>query len=82
MTPEELARIKIDKQLNDAGWDIVSRMDYMPNTALYMLDELSNLSNMSEGHKDLLTKIINTAYQEGKLDGLRQFYNPNISDNE
>lgn len=54
----------------------------MPNTALYMLDELSNLSNMSEDHKDLLTKIINTAYQEGKLDGLRQFYNPNISDNE
>ena len=33
MLPEELARIKIDKQLNDAGWDIVSRMDYIPNTA-------------------------------------------------
>ena len=33
MLPEELARIKIDKQLNEAGWDIVSRMDYIPNTA-------------------------------------------------
>ena len=26
MLPEELARIKIDKQLSDAGWDIVSRI--------------------------------------------------------
>lgn len=33
MLPEELARIKIDKQLNGAGWDIVSRLDYVPNTA-------------------------------------------------
>ena len=24
MLPEERARIKIDKQLNNAGWDIVS----------------------------------------------------------
>ena len=32
MLPEELARIKIDKQLSDAGWDIVSRMEYIPNT--------------------------------------------------
>lgn len=33
MLPEESARIKIDKQLSDAGWEIVSRMDYVPNTA-------------------------------------------------
>lgn len=26
MLPEERARIKIDKQLNEAGWDIVTRM--------------------------------------------------------
>ena len=26
MLPEEKARVKIDKQLIDAGWDIVSRM--------------------------------------------------------
>lgn len=31
--PEQLARIKIDKQLCEAGWDIVSRMDYIPNNA-------------------------------------------------
>lgn len=30
MKPEESARVKIDKQLNNAGWDIVSRLDYLP----------------------------------------------------
>lgn len=33
MLPEELARIKIDKQLNAAGWDIVSRNEYIPNNS-------------------------------------------------
>ena len=31
MLPEEKARVKIDKQLNNAGWDIVDRQDYLPN---------------------------------------------------
>lgn len=30
MTPEERARVKIDKQLNTVGWDIVSRDEYIP----------------------------------------------------
>lgn len=30
MTPEERARVKIDKQLINAGWDIVSRDEYVP----------------------------------------------------
>ena len=30
MKPEEAARVKIDKQLNSAGWDIVSRDEYIP----------------------------------------------------
>ena len=30
MLPEENARIKIDKQLKTAGWDIVSRDEYIP----------------------------------------------------
>jgi type I restriction enzyme R subunit len=33
MLPEEKARIKIDKQLVDAGWDIVSRNEYVPDSA-------------------------------------------------
>lgn len=32
MLPEEMAREKIDKQLKRAGWDIVSRDEYTPNT--------------------------------------------------
>ena len=33
MTPEEKARVKIDKQLIGAGWDIVSRDEYVPRSA-------------------------------------------------
>lgn len=33
MLPEERARIKIDKQLINAGWDVVSRHEYVPNSA-------------------------------------------------
>lgn len=32
MLPEEKARIKIDKQLRNAGWDIVSRNEYLSNS--------------------------------------------------
>lgn len=31
MTPEEKARVKIDKQLNDAGWAVVGRDEYVWN---------------------------------------------------
>lgn len=40
MLPEELARIKIDKQLNEAGWDIVSRDEYVPNNAVAVKEAL------------------------------------------
>ena len=33
MLPEEKARARIDKQLIDAGWDIVSRDEYVPKSA-------------------------------------------------
>ena len=33
MLPEEKARVKIDKQLTAAGWDIVSRDEYVPHSA-------------------------------------------------
>lgn len=32
MLPEEKARVKIDKQLRNAGWDIVDRNEYLPNS--------------------------------------------------
>lgn len=40
MLPEEKARVKIDKQLNNAGWDIVDRQDYIPNYALGVKEAL------------------------------------------
>ncbi len=40
MFPEELARVKIDKQLRDAGWEIVSRNDYVPNTTAAVKEAL------------------------------------------
>ena len=33
MLPEENARVKVDKQLIDAGWNIVSRDEYVPKSA-------------------------------------------------
>lgn len=33
MLPEEKARVKIDKQLRNAGWDVVSRNEYVPYSA-------------------------------------------------
>ncbi len=33
MLPEEKARLKIDRQLINAGWDVVSRHEYIPNSA-------------------------------------------------
>ena len=32
MLPEEKARVLIDKQLNDAGWEVVNRNEYVPQT--------------------------------------------------
>lgn len=40
MLPEELARIKIDRQLMDSGWDIVSRNGYIPNNTVAVKEAL------------------------------------------
>ena len=40
MLPEEKARVKIDKQLNTAGWDIVSRDEYIPMTTTAVKEAL------------------------------------------
>ena len=40
MTPEEKARIKIDRQLNDAGWEVVSRDEYIPSDTLAVKEAL------------------------------------------
>lgn len=40
MLPEEKARVKIDKQLNNAGWDIVSRNEYIPGGTMAVKEAL------------------------------------------
>ena len=64
MLPEEKARVKIDKQLRNAGWDIVARNEYLPNsidgTAIRIQFKISGLSKI----KDILTEI----NEEGKHD--------------
>ena len=40
MLPEELARLKIDKQLKEVGWEIVSRNEYVPFEALAVKEAL------------------------------------------
>jgi type I restriction enzyme R subunit len=40
MLPEEQARVKIDKQLNNAGWDIVPRDEYIPMSTVAVKEAL------------------------------------------
>lgn len=40
MLPEEKARVKIDRQLRNAGWDIVSRNEYLPNSTTAVKEAL------------------------------------------
>lgn len=48
MLPEERARVKIDKQLRDVGWDIVSRSEYVPNTATAVKEALMQSNTESD----------------------------------
>lgn len=48
LLPEQLARIKIDKQLNEAGWDIVSREEYIPNHAQAVKEALMSGTTESD----------------------------------
>lgn len=48
MLPEEKARLKIDRQLIDAGWDIVAREDYIPNYTLAVKEALMQGGNESD----------------------------------
>lgn len=48
MLPEEKARVKIDKQLSEAGWGIVSRDEYMPNSTLAVKEALMLGGNESD----------------------------------
>ena len=40
MLPEQRARVKIDRQLKDVGWDIVSRDEYVPGSTCAVTEAL------------------------------------------
>ena len=48
MTPEEKARVKIDKQLINAGWDIGSREEYVPRSASAVKEALMHGNTESD----------------------------------
>ena len=48
LLPEQLARVKIDDQLRRAGWDVVSRIDYIPNHSLAVKEALMHDSTESD----------------------------------
>ena len=48
MLPEEKARQRIDKQLTDAGWDIVARDEYVPNNTIAVKEALMKGNSESD----------------------------------
>lgn len=48
MLPEEKARVKIDKQLRNAGWDIVARNEYLPNSTSAVKEALMGENTESD----------------------------------
>lgn len=66
MLPEEKARVKIDKQLRNAGWDIVARNEYLPNSTFgssipegYKWEDLEGLSgtDLVEKYEEILNEL-------------------------
>ncbi len=48
LLPEQLSRLKIDAQLRESGWDVVSRTDYIPNHSLAVKEALMHGSTESD----------------------------------
>jgi len=69
MLPEEKARVKIDKQLINAGWDIVSRDEYVPKSVSAVKEALMQGNTESDIPYDIpnswkWTRIGTTFYVE------------------
>ena len=65
LLPEEKARVKIDKQLRNAGWDIVARNEYLPNSTSAVKEALMRGNTES----DYLLFIVRN-YEEKQFDYL------------
>lgn len=46
MTPEELARQKIDRMFADAGWAVVDRDNFSPEDSAVAVDDSHPLGNL------------------------------------
>lgn len=58
MLPEEKARVKIDKQLRNAGWDIVARNEYLPNSTSAVKEALMGENTESVIFSLLMEKLL------------------------
>ncbi len=71
MTPEGIARIKIDNQLINAGWDIVSRDEYIPKNAVAVKEALMR-GNMESDYllfiDDKAIAVVEAKKEENNLD--------------
>ena len=73
MTPEEKARVKIDKQLKNAGWDIVSRDEYIPSNALAVKEALMQGNKESDYLlfvEDRAIAVVEAKKEENSLDDI------------
>ena len=57
IVPKEKARIKIDKQLRNAGWDIISRNEYLPNSITAVKETLM-LGNTESDYLQLMNRCV------------------------
>ena len=60
MTPEEKARVKIDKMLESSGWRVVSRDEFVPNEALAVKEGLMQGNKEADYLLFLMSKAMPT----------------------
>ena len=67
MLPEEKARVKIDKQLRNAGWDIVARNEYLPNSTSAVKEALMEETQKVTTFSLLMEKLLQWLRQKEKI---------------
>ena len=81
MLPEEKARVKIDKQLRNAGWDIVARNEYLPNSTSAVMEALMGVVLCQDSIKEK-KQIFATERGYGEFKGQWEFPGGKIEEGE
>lgn len=81
MLPEEKARVKIDKQLRNAGWDIVARNEYLPNSTSAVMEALMGVVLCQDSIKEK-KQIFATERGHGEFKGQWEFPGGKIEEGE